>query len=407
MYGSEWVQVPVGLEARRWLTRSVERTVLAVVHSVVCGQRLLDVLRLFEGDGRVQVVFTRGPEVFGHGVDSLLARLGAVTVPWQQATSTEFDLAVAASYGGIADLHAPVLVTSHGAGFNKRVPTVPGAALPARREVFGLGSQWLVSDGRVVPAAILLSHEEQLARLAESCPEAVEAAVVTGDVCYDRLLASLWRRKEYRRALGVDDEEQLIVVASTWGADSLYGQDPELLVRLQAEQAGLPDGYRLAVLLHPNVWYGHGVWQVRTWLAAAVRAGLSLVGPEEEWRAVLAAADGLVGDHGSATVYGAAIGLPVLLAGAPGDTVDPESAAGGLARIAPRLRCDHPLRPQFAALVGQGRQAVAGLVSSRPGEAAAATRAVMYRLLDLSEPVLAPSSPAVFPARPMPAPPQC
>src|SRR2546423_8587492 len=127
MCGGDWVQVPVGLGAPRWVTRPPARTVLVVVHSVVCGQRLMDVLRLLDGDGRVQVVFTRGPEVFGHGVDDLLSRVGAATVPWQQATQTRFDLAVAAGYEGLADLHAPVLVVGHGAGFNKRVPAVPGA----------------------------------------------------------------------------------------------------------------------------------------------------------------------------------------------------------------------------------------------------------------------------------------
>ena len=71
----EWRQVPVGLDAGRWITRTGCKTVLVVVHSVTTAQRLAGLLPLFESDQRVQVVFTAAPEVFSGGVARLLRRL--------------------------------------------------------------------------------------------------------------------------------------------------------------------------------------------------------------------------------------------------------------------------------------------------------------------------------------------
>lgn len=93
MSGHEWSRVPIGLDARRWVTRRDCKMVLVVVHTVTSGQRLLDTVRLVESDLRVQVVFTMAPDVFSNGVARFIDGLGAVSVPWLQATQQRFDLA--------------------------------------------------------------------------------------------------------------------------------------------------------------------------------------------------------------------------------------------------------------------------------------------------------------------------
>jgi hypothetical protein len=90
---------------------------------------------------------------------------------------------------------------------------------------------------------------------------------------------------------------------------------------------------------------------VRAWLADSMRRGLILVPPEEGWRAVLAAADVVIGDQGSVTCYAAAIGRPVLLASFPREELDPASAVAGLGRVAPRLRADRPAVRQLGEAV--------------------------------------------------------
>ena len=129
--GTEWRQVPVGPGAGRWITRTGCKTVLMVVHTVTMGQRLTKLLPLFETDQRVQVVFTAGPHAFGNGVARLLRRLDGVVIPWEQATETPFDLALAAGYPSVHELRAPLIIVPHGAAYNKLVgPRRPAARSP-------------------------------------------------------------------------------------------------------------------------------------------------------------------------------------------------------------------------------------------------------------------------------------
>ncbi len=360
---------PFGVNETRWGTGDNSRTVLVVVHSVTAGTRLTDVTPLLESDLRIQVVFTSSPSSFPAGTGEFLRRLGAVVVPWQQAIRERFDLAVAASYGRLEQLHAPALTLSHGVGYGKYPDRWKGYGPAASRTAWGLERQQLVYHGRVIPAAIALAHGDGVSQLKRSCPEAVPAAFVAGDPCYDRLTASLPFRDGYRRALGVKDGQKLVVVSSTWGPGSLLGRYRSLVPRLLAE---LPrDEYRVVAILHPNIWHWHGHWQVQAWYADAMRNGLGLVPPEEGWRAALAAADVVVGDHGSVTCYAASIGVPVLLAAFPKDGVDPDSPVTALGRIAPRMHPDRPLLPQLtdtaAAYSAEHYAELAGKVTSVPG----------------------------------------
>jgi hypothetical protein len=374
--------------------------VLVVVHSITAATRLADVVPLLESDLRLQIVFTKAPSSFPGGVADYLSRLGAFIMPWSQATHERFDLAVAASYGRLEQLRAPVLTLSHGIGYGKYPDRWEGHGPPARRAAWGLERQQLVYHGRVVPAAIALPHESWLPQLERSCPEAIPAAVVAGDPAHDRLVAGLPSRAHYRRALGVKDGEKLVVVSSTWGHRSLLARHPDLLPRLIAE---LPrEEYRIAVILHPNIWHWHGPWQVRTWYADCLRRGIALIPPEEGWRAALVAGDLVIGDHGSVTYYGASINRPTLLGTYPDDAIDPDSQVALLGQIAPRLRWHEPLRPQLAnaesAYAPGTHTELAERITSVPGESGQILRRRMYQLMGLSEP------PGVPEPAPVPAP---
>ncbi|MEV6350496.1 hypothetical protein [Actinoplanes sp. NPDC051851] len=219
-------------------------------------------------------------------------------------------------------------------------------------------------------------------------PEAVPAAVVAGDPCYDRLIASRPFRAAYRRRLGITDNRMVVLVSSTWSASSLWGSWPELIERLGAE---LPaDTYQLMAVLHPNVVQGHGGYQVRAWLAGALRAGLILIPPEHGWQAGLIAADMVIGDHGSVTAYASALGKAVLLGAFPDDEVAPGTAVHELGRLADRLDRETPLRPQIEKAWNEHQPfryaEVARLASSSPGEAADRIRTLFYNVLGRSEP---------------------
>ncbi|MFC8309961.1 hypothetical protein ACFUMJ_05710 [Streptomyces olivaceus] len=382
--------VPVRMDVDRWATHRSRRRLLVVVHTVVTGQRLLDAIRLLEGDNRVQTFFTQAPDVFSNGVEAFLERLGGLVLPWNQAVLTRFDLALAAGHGNLHDLQTPVVVLPHGAGHNKVVHAVPGDRPAAHRGAYGLSRQRLMRDGAVVPEAIVLAHQEELTRLGQDCPEAVPAAEVVGDPCFDRVSASLPLRALYREALGVRGRLRLVLACSTWGPDSLLGHGWSSLERLVAE---LPkDEYRTAALLHPHVWNAHGHWQVRAWLAELVRAGLILVSPHADWTGAVVAADHIVGDHGSVSLYGAITGAPVLMAGRSDAAVDPGSPMAELMSFAPRLREDRPVWQQLKRSSvlrrAQRYERVAARITSEPGRFARRMRALLYRKLRLRAPAV-------------------
>ncbi|MFJ8311399.1 MULTISPECIES: hypothetical protein, partial [unclassified Streptomyces] len=258
--------------------------------------------------------------------------------------------------------------------------------------VFGLSPEWLLHDGMPVVDAMVLSHPEQLDRLRVACPEAVPAAALAGDPCFDRMLAARPYRERFRRALGMRRGQRLILLNSTWNPESLFGDGgaddvlPSLLPRLTAE---LPaDEYRVAAVLHPNIWHGHGPGQIRAWLDRALRGGLTLVDPLHDWRQALLAADAVIGDHGSVSYYAAALGTPVLLGATPLDGLDPSSPVAEFVRHAPRFDPHAPLAAQLDDLVAKHRPlpGPARLTTSAPGGSAVLLRSLFYRLIGIPEP---------------------
>ncbi|MER8009228.1 hypothetical protein [Streptomyces sp. NPDC094149] len=382
--------VPLRLDVERWATFRIRRRVLAVVHTVTSAQRLLEAVRLLEGDPRIQTVFTMANDVFNDGVERFLENIRALVVPWSQAVHTRFDLALAASHGGLHELSVPVVVLPHGASYNKRIsaPGGPRGRGTAAREVYGLGRQWLVRDGVVVPAAIALAHEQDRIRLGRLCPEALPVAEVVGDPCHDRVAASLPHRALYRRALGARPGQELVLVCSTWGPDSLLGRQWDLLARLAAE---LPrQEFRIVVMLHSHVWNAHSEWHIRSAFAGLARAGVALVSQHAEWAGAVVAADHIVGDHGSVALYGTMTGARILTAGSPDTDLDPGSPMAELRALAPRIHRGRSLRRQLRGTSTAYRAAdyarIAARLSSEPGRFASLMRALIYRALRLRAP---------------------
>jgi hypothetical protein len=392
--------------------------VLAIIHNITAATRLLDVLELLSEDERIQIVFTiTGSSAFTEGTDRFLLGHGIRLHEPDRLGELEIDLAIAASFGGELELRGvPKVILPHGVGYNKYLTRKAGkpesrkagkpesrkAGKPeSRKAVFGLSEEWLYdSRGELAADVLVLSHHEQRDRLVRSCPDAANSALVAGDPCLDRMLASEPLRSVYRRAFGAGDGERLILLSSTWGQDSLLARHPEAI----REMAALPlDEHRVVVALHPNIAAWHSSWQVERWLADCERAGVSVLPPLEGWRAALVAADLVIGDHGSVTFYGAALGRPVMLACAPEDTVAPDSAVGRFLRAAPRWTPGRHLAEQAATVLREHDPAtlrpITDLASSAVGESASLLREAFYRLLDLPEP----RHPADVRAVPVPA----
>ena len=373
-----------------WLTVRPDRRVLIMAPTMTSVKRLLDIADVFEGDLRVQLSFTIPPVRLGEGTEAMLRGLGVPLVPWREATAQRYDLAVNANLAGIAEIDAPVAVFAHGASRNKQARPRGRGSIPVPLQVHGFARSELVQGGMVVPSAVALGHERELAVLAAACPEALSVARVVGDPCYDRLVSGRRLRGAYREALGLEPGQKLIVVTSTWCEDSLLGSALHQLERL-VEQLSGPD-YRIVLLIHPNVYAAHGAYQLRAWLGRLADRGLILTRAEEAWEPFLIAGDYIIGDHGSVTLYGAMTGVPVLLGAYRASAVHPSSGAAALAALAPRLIGSVPVAEQLARADEQYDAAamaeVAALISSEPGGFARHTRTLLYGMLGLGQPAL-------------------
>jgi hypothetical protein len=400
VFGSWPLRVPVGQDAQRWVTFQGERLLVVAARTVTSTARALETLPgLLRDDPRVTVVFAYDPtSAFSSGVLDLLSGSGCRVMPWEQLADISPDLIVSASENiDVPEGDCPVLVLPHGIGFQKLVPD----SRSARTRLSGVVPDALLESGRVWLA---VSHPAQAEQLVAAHPKAAGLTLLVGDPCFDELIASHPRRAAYRAALGVAEHQQLVTVSSTWGPTSLLGRHPDLLTRLLAE---LPcDEYRVGAIIHPNVWSGHGAWQIRTLLASALEAGLLLIPAVHAWRPAIVASHVLVGDHGSVTLYGAANGTPVLLAPLTEDAV-PGTAVHTLAASAPRLEPHGDLERQVRAVAaGHDDRRYADVTDQAfavPGHALARLRSAVYRFLKLPEPPFSPPAPLAFPVPDTPA----
>ncbi|MBZ4319796.1 glycosyltransferase family 9 protein [Streptomyces huiliensis] len=363
---------------------------LFAVRSAGALHRLLDVLPVFEGDERIAARFALVPGS-DFDVDALAAldRSGARLLTWDDARSRTHDLILTASpKGAIRVLSGPHVLLPHGAGFNKALPEEGSPHLPS-----GLDPRFLLVDGRPWAALHALAHGDQLDRLAEHCPPAAARATVVGDPTLDRLLASLAHRDDYRTALGTG-ERRLVVLASTWGRESLLARRPELPAALARV---LPhDAYQLALVLHPNEHSRLGAYDLSRHLAPALRAGVVLAEPYEEWAALLVACDAVVTDHGSTALYAAALGRPVVGAYDGGSELIPGTPMAALLEQAPRLTDPAGLAEALRAAAEQDVRKCADAAFDLPGESLPRLREELYRLLGLR--------PRTVPVRPHPLP---
>jgi hypothetical protein len=385
--------VPIGSEAPHWVTIEPERVVLIVLRTIATVSWLLEIVPELVPDTRIQVVFTMDEDgsAFEDGVFDALREAQGRFIPWSQAVRTEFDLVIAASHNGSLErLRSPLLLTSHGIGFGK-TKTIPDNGVPPLPQT---------SSSHRPQVTVALSHPEQIQQW--GTPNGEFRTTVIGDPWIDRLQASRPQRWLYREALGAGDERKVVVVSSTWRKRSLLAERPDLLARLVTE---LPaDEYRVAAIVHPNVWSGHGPWQVQTWLREATEGGVQLLPPRGGWRGALVAADCLIGDHGSVTFYAAALGVPVLLGAYGTAEMTPSTPLAQFGFRAPRLDPDAALRGQIENIEWGWDPGRYGDLAARcfayPGKATQRLRDVIYDLIDLDPPERLPRVLAVPPPAP-------
>jgi hypothetical protein len=355
---------------------------------------VLELLPSLVSDTRIELLFSvpkTGTSVWARGVHTDLNEQDILTIPWKSALRTRFDLAIAATHRGDLDrMRSPLLLLPHGPGYTRVSSVRPDWTIPIPNRA--------APTNRSVPlSTVVLSHPKQKEQFNVS-PDA--SLAVAGDPCWDSLVASQARRSWYRRAFAVGDHQHFVLITSTWGEGSLFGSHGTIIDRVVGD---LPiDRYQLGLVLHPNIWAAHGAWQIRAWLDRALRSGLRLLSPDRAWRAGVVAADNIIGDHGSVSLYGAALGRPVLLAAYAKREVVRGTGVERLADLAPHFSHQSSIESQIQQSVDTwGESQSLELRSSLfacEGEAHAIHRALLYDLLDLEQP----SFPVLVPMVPWP-----
>jgi len=116
--------------------------------------------------------------------------------------------------------------------------------------------------------------------------------------------------------------------------------------------------------------------------------------PDADWRAALVAADSVIGDYSSVTLYTTMTNAPILLTRYPYRDANPASPGVDMALTAPALSPTRPLADQiaYAAAEYPRRQyeRIAKRISSEPGRFNDNMRRLMYRILGLGQPAFAP-----------------
>ena len=379
----DWLRVPIGDGSKPYITMAFTRTVLVVARTLTTTAWLLDFLEeVFADDPRVQVVFTiedTAPSVYHEEARTLLDEVGARVLPWSQACATVFDLAICSTQNGsFHELRSPLFITPHGPGFGKPASVRPRGEVP--RPI-----KDSLRNPSVPATTVVLSHQNQ-ASLFDADGGEVQL-LVAGDPAYDRLVASLPRRHQYRQAFRLRREQRLVVCSSTWGPGAQLGLLPDLALRLAGE---LPvDEFKVAMIIHPNIWFGHGPWQVRVWLRTAAEAGVVLIPPRgDEWRAAVLASDVLIADHGSVGFYGMAIGRPLLRSSFGEQYLRADAPLAELAKMAPELKLDDTVAHQIDRAIDRHDPArcrqLVDRMFDKQGEAVSIMRAAIYRLIGLS-----------------------
>ena len=361
----QWTAAPIGRESEWWRTVQSERTILVVARGPTTTLWVFDFLEEILADPRIQVVFSvdeDAPDTFSRGFTDISSIADAVAIPWSQALAGSFDLAITASRkGGLHRLRCPLLLGPHGASIGKHDPVANAEPFPVPEIEKPPGSN--------AATTVMIAHPSDRALLAPD--QSGVDVVVTGDPCLDRLRASEPLRELYRSDLGLKPTQRLVLVSSTWGPDALMAAVPDIGTRLVSE---LPvDSYRIALIVHPNIWTAHGVWQVQTWTRRATSAGVLAIPPwRNAWRSALLASDVVLIDHGSVGLYAAALGKPLIVGRFDSALTIDGSPIERLARLAPRLNLDTPLQPQIDAAIAGHTPSRYGIVadrlSSEPGE---------------------------------------
>jgi hypothetical protein len=243
--------------------------------------------------------------------------------------------------------------------------------------------------GRVVYTRIFEERETSRDLALRTDPALKDVLVVVGSLENDRLLEQVSRREEFRRQLGYEREDVVVLVLSTWGEHCLlHTMGDELL----AEARRLQPEFKFIFSAHPHEYRpqpgGKRVWG--EYLRSQRVHGFTVREPSQSWIPYLVASDIVVTDHTGLVENAALLEKPIIMVPVPEDRVWKHSVTWKIRQFVPILRDATMLREcLLRARTDYPRERLhelARTVHPHRGEAAERIRREIYALLRLPPP---------------------
>lgn len=278
---------------------------------------------------------------------------------------------------------APVVVLGHGLGLHKMVfdPDI------------GQMRQSGVVEGRHLAkghVTVVVTHPDIKAQFLRACPEAAGHIVIGGDPSHDRIMASLCHRAEFRAKFGVEDHELLVGLTTSWNEGSLLHEWPDVvdtfLTRLPSSR------FRVALMLHPHFWAVLSKKGIEKTLEPHISSGGLILVPPDEWHALMAAADAIVGDPSSPLLYAAMAGIPTAFGVYEEKSVAKGTLMDEAKDLLHHINRDRELRYEIDDLITQHDASLGERLRSRliakPGQALEGLRTLFYEEMGMDPPGL-------------------
>ena len=342
---------------------------------------LAAVHELIAGDERLACYLSVPPRIVApEDADAVSATLQLEHVGYLSARLRRWDLILFAdqSYARHFSRHRRKILTNHG--------IAGGKTASAGGHSYRYGRLTTDRHGRPRFTRIFEASSARRDRAVDEMPQFKDVIAVVGDLNADRLLALRPRRDEFRRRLGFEARDTVVLIQSTWGPHSLMERFGPQLV---AEARKLGDKYRFVFSAHPLQWGGKPA-HMRQFLLDQQSAGTPLRRPEEDFAPYMIASDLAVSDFTSLTVTYALLGKPLILIPIDDALLVEHLPAWQLVHTCPVLRApdelDGAITSALADYPFEQMEQITRQVNSYPGQAAERIRNEVYRLLQLPAP---------------------
>lgn len=295
-----------------------KRRVLFVCHGVLMADYLRPIYDILKHDARLvfRLVLPfreERPGAYAH----IRKTLPISVVSYRRAMVSIWDLILTADHGTpkLTDCrNAPVICFEHGIDSGKIT----------RGEPYHFGKVNTINEkGQLRYTRMCVSSEHIRETALSKNPALSDTVVVTGSIKMDDLWEMARHRDEIRRAKGIEPDEVVIMVLSTWGPRCLFRRMGHDVLKKARE---LKRDFTFILTCHPNEHKTRNDdepnWGKRL---GQHRRHFFVLGPSEEIETSIVACDVVLTDHTSASCYAAALEKPAVFVPVPSGTLQTDS----------------------------------------------------------------------------------